>query len=147
MSCAPRSTTAFEKWQSVVQDAARERWAQTALRLGIPLPLDALSVDEATACHLPVYVTILRQRDSRRVVVIDGGDGTLDEPLSAVLTANLGLPDRVSRRPGALAARRDRPLPAGIRSRGASAHRPGQRSVVSRDSLDRVSESQGATLW
>ena len=83
-------TTAFEKWQSVVQDAARERWAQTALRLGVPLPLDALSVDDATACHLPVYVTILRQRDSRRVVVIDGGDGTLDEPLSAVLTANLG---------------------------------------------------------
>ena len=122
-------TTAFEKWQSVVQDAARERWAQTALRLGIPLPLDALSVDEATACHLPVYVTILRQRDSRRVVVIDGGDGTLDEPLSAVLTANLGYlteslgapahsgpprPPDPCRRP--VARRLCTPVPANVRS-------------------------------
>jgi hypothetical protein len=83
-------TTTFDKWHSVVQGAARERWAQAATRLGIPLPIDALSLDDATTCVLPVYVAILRQRDSRRVVVIDGGDGTLDEPLSAVLTANLG---------------------------------------------------------
>lgn len=83
-------TTTFDKWHSAVQGAARERWAQAATRLGIPLPIDALSLDDATTCVLPVYVAILRQRDSRRVVVIDGGDGTLDEPLSAVLTANLG---------------------------------------------------------
>ncbi len=82
--------TTFGKWQSVVQGAARERWAQAAARLGIPLPIDALSLDDATACVLPVYVAILKQKDSRRAVVIDGGDGTLDEPLSTVLTANLG---------------------------------------------------------
>ncbi len=72
-----------------MQGAARERWAQAATDLGIPLPVDALTVDEATACYLPVYVAILRQRESRRVVVVDGGDGAVDQPLSSVLTANL----------------------------------------------------------
>ena len=80
----------FARWRSVVQDAARERWARAGVDLGIPLPVDALTVDEATACYLPVYVAIFRQRDSRRVVVVDGGDGAIDELLSGVLTANLG---------------------------------------------------------
>ncbi len=80
----------FARWRSVVQDAARERWARAGADLGIPLPVDALTVDEATACYLPVYAAILRQRDSRRVVVVDGGDGAIDELLSSVLTANLG---------------------------------------------------------
>ena len=74
----------------VVQGAARERWARAGADLGIPLPLDALTIDTTTACYLPVYAAILRQRDSRRVVVIDGGDGSVDELLSSVLTANLG---------------------------------------------------------
>jgi Holliday junction resolvase len=82
-------SSTFAKWRSVVQGAARERWAQAGADLGIPLLLDALTVDEATACYLPVYVAILRQKDSRRVVVIDGGDGAVDQPLSSVLTANL----------------------------------------------------------
>jgi Holliday junction resolvase len=80
----------YAKWRSVVQGAARERWARAAADLGIPLPIDALTVDEATSCYLPVYVAILRQRDSRRVVVIDGGDGAVDQLLATVLTANLG---------------------------------------------------------
>jgi hypothetical protein len=73
-----------------VQGAARERWARAGADLGIPLPLDALTVDDVTVCYLPVYVAILRHRDSRRVVVIDGGDGAVDQPLATVLTANLG---------------------------------------------------------
>ena len=83
-------SSTFEKWRSVVQGAARERWARAGADLGIPLPLDALTVDEVTVCYLPVYVAILRHRDSRRVVVIDGGDGAVDQPLATVLTANLG---------------------------------------------------------
>ena len=83
-------SSTFEKWRTVVQGAARERWAQAGADLGIPLPLDALTIDTTTACYLPVYAAILRQRDSRRVVVIDGGDGAVDELLSSVLTANLG---------------------------------------------------------
>jgi len=83
-------SSTFEKWRSVVQGAARERWARAGADLGIPLPLDALTVDDVTVCYLPVYVAILRHRDSRRVVVIDGGDGAVDQPLATVLTANLG---------------------------------------------------------
>jgi len=83
-------SSTFEKWRSVVQGAARERWARAGADLGIPLPLDALTVDEVTVCYLPVYVAILRHRDSRRVVVIDGGDGAVDQPLATVLTAKLG---------------------------------------------------------
>jgi hypothetical protein len=82
--------TTFDKWRSVVQGAARERWERAGCELGIPLPIDALTVDETVACYLPVYAAVLRQRDSRRVVVIDGGDGTIDTLLSGVFTANLG---------------------------------------------------------
>jgi hypothetical protein len=80
----------FDKWRSVVQGAAHERWERAAADLGIPLPIDALTVDETAACYLPVYAAVLRQRDARRVVVIDGGDGSVDPLLSSVLTANLG---------------------------------------------------------
>jgi hypothetical protein len=83
--CAPRS-----RRPSTSGTRSCRAPAQAATRLGIPLPIDALSLDDATTCVLPVYVAILRQKDSRRVVVIDGGDGTLDEALSTVLTANLG---------------------------------------------------------
>jgi hypothetical protein len=73
-----------------VQGGARERWERAGCELGIPLPIDALTVDETAACYLPVYAAVLRQRDARRVVVIDGGDGTVDTLLSGVFTANLG---------------------------------------------------------
>ncbi|HUK77136.1 MAG TPA: hypothetical protein VL117_05985, partial [Thermoleophilia bacterium] len=83
-------STALAKWGSVVQEAARERWAQAALELGLPLPVEALSIDRTTACWLPIYAAVLAQRGARRVVVIDGGDGAVDHHLAGVLTENLG---------------------------------------------------------
>ena len=83
------STTVL-KWRSVVQDAARRRWESAAAGLGVPLPLEALTIDQATACWLPLYAAVLAQRGARRVVVIDGGDGAVDAHLAGVLTANLG---------------------------------------------------------
>ena len=83
------STTVL-KWRSVVQDAARERWASAAADLGVPLPVEALTIDQTTACWLPLYATVLAQKGARRVVVVDGGDGAIDQHLARVLTANLG---------------------------------------------------------
>ena len=83
-------STTFTKWRSVVHDAARERWARSALELGVPLPVEALTIDRTTACWLPVYAAVLVQRGARRVVVVDGGDGAVDHHLAGVLTENLG---------------------------------------------------------
>jgi Restriction endonuclease len=83
-------STTLTKWRSVVQEAARERWTQAALELGVPLPVEALTIDQTTACWLPVYAAVLVQRGARRVVVIDGGDGAVDHHLAGVLTENLG---------------------------------------------------------
>ena len=81
--------TTLLKWRSVVQDAARERWARAALELGVPLPVEALTIDETTACWLPVYVAVLAERRAP-----GGGDRCRRRRgrprLAAVLTANLG---------------------------------------------------------
>jgi len=83
-------STTLARWRSVVQDAARERWTQAALELGLPLPVEALTIDRTTACWLPVYVAVLAQKGARRVVVVDGGDAGVDRHLAGVLTENLG---------------------------------------------------------
>jgi hypothetical protein len=82
--------TTFDHWRAVPREAARRRWDLAAEELGLPLPADALTVDDAVACHLPVYAAVLRQGAARRVVAIDATTGEVDDRLSAALTAALG---------------------------------------------------------
>ena len=93
--------TAFERWRTVTREAARRRWELAAEELGLPLPVDSLTIDETVACHLPVYAAVLRQGAARRVVAVDAVAGRVDDRLSVALTAALGsltdaLPDLVA---------------------------------------------------
>ena len=82
--------TTFDKWRSVVQGAARERWERAALRAR-HAPAGRGPHGRRDGRLLPAGLRRRpRQRDARRVVVIDGGDGALDTLLSSVFTANLG---------------------------------------------------------
>jgi hypothetical protein len=80
---------AFEKWRTVVQNAARQRWTTAAKELGIPLPIEALTVSEIAPCHLPVYVGILESKGKRRAVAASGASGNAIPRLSTILTSNM----------------------------------------------------------
>jgi hypothetical protein len=73
----------------------------------VPSTADAVSVVGSRVVHHPCWVGVLAHREGRRVVVVDGTTGRLDDHLGAVLTAHLA--HVVAALPGASRGRPRRP--------------------------------------
>ena len=82
---------AFTRHAEVVTDAARERHAERLQGLGIPLPIEDLSIEDSSIVYQPLYLAVLRRRDAERVVVVDAYSGERARDLEDVLTAHVAV--------------------------------------------------------
>jgi hypothetical protein len=85
----PTLEKAFERARSVTTNAAKARHASTLGTMGIPAGCRGLTVDRVDAAHMPVWLGLLRLRDSHRLVAVNGNTGALDEALSKLLTTHI----------------------------------------------------------
>ncbi len=80
---------ANKKFQALVAAPAKDRQRQKLEELGIPLPLDNLSVDQATLVYYPFYVGLLRRRGQDRLAAINAVTRTACEITGKSLTDNM----------------------------------------------------------
>jgi hypothetical protein len=80
---------AFQKLSSVVTESALARHARRLQSLGIPPDAQGVSFDYANQIYLPFYAAVLERRGARRVVAVDGYEGTASEAMGPVLTSTL----------------------------------------------------------
>lgn len=79
----------FERYAKVVQESAKARHAAALHELGIPTPIEAVSVEGSRVIFLPVFAAVLRSRGGDRVVAVDAHGGSVDPRIGIVLTANI----------------------------------------------------------
>lgn len=80
----------FERYAKVVQDSAKERHARALNAMGIPTPIQAVSVESRRAIFLPVFVARLASNGGDRIVAVDAHGGSIHARIGAVLTAHMG---------------------------------------------------------
>jgi hypothetical protein len=73
----------------VTSAAAIERHENTLRGLGVSTPCQTVSIDSTSLVFMPVFAGFLQTPDAERVVAVSGFSGSVSEPLSRVLTANL----------------------------------------------------------
>ena len=73
----------------VVRPDAQRRYALRLTALGVPLPVNSISVETTQEIYAPFYVGRLRAKGGERLVTVDGIGGERDEVLGAVLTRNM----------------------------------------------------------
>ena len=80
---------AVRQYGEVVSDAARARHRSRLEQLGVPLPVESVSVDSVRLAYYPFTVGLMRRGDHERLVAIDACRGTVSEAASAMLTHSL----------------------------------------------------------
>lgn len=83
---ARRIADSTRKWNEVVTDKARERYAQQLSQLGIATPIRHVTIDSTRLVAHPFFVGRLSRGGRHRFVAIDAATGKADDGVSQGLT-------------------------------------------------------------
>ena len=82
---------ALDGYLGVTSAAARERHAQRVAAAGLPLPCQAVTIDETAVVHLPFYAGVLSSGGQQRVMAVSGSAGNEWPAVSTLLTHHISL--------------------------------------------------------
>ena len=79
----------FQKANKARTFDTKQKYLKKLTAMGIPVPVTSISIDKIYDVYYPLYIAILAEYGTQRVIAVDSFTGIINEKISHVLTMNI----------------------------------------------------------